>query len=110
MNNLASSTAEVGDNQTFIVSADKVLIRCEEDKDTFDSSIKLFKPDQFKRYSRIGKVVQIGDEIDKSKYPDELIGIGDRVCYDAYSGTDIKLNDIDYKVLSPDDIQAKIDN
>jgi len=102
-NELKAGAVTLEGGQVFEVRGSRVLIECESDGDTYGSGI--IKPEDYKRYSKWGTVRQIGNEC---KFND--VSIGDRVCYDCYSGQDIELNGVDFKIINPDNILCKMGN
>ncbi len=83
---------------------DRVLVRPAEKDETRKSGIII--PDTAKEKPQEGKVVAVG----KGKVTDEGkvipldVKAGDRVLYGKYSGTEIKLDDVDHLILHQDDI------
>jgi len=63
-----------------------------------------------KEKPQIGVVVAIGDDVirenETRKKLSELIKIGDRVVYAKYGGSEIKIDDEDYLLVSRNDILA----
>jgi co-chaperonin GroES (HSP10) len=91
------------DDEGIEVLGNRVLIKCEADKDTYGDS-GIVKPDQFKRYAKSGWIVAIGDDVKL----DELgIDVKDRMFYDCYSGVDIDINGISHKFIHIDNLMSK---
>jgi chaperonin GroES len=88
---------------------DRILVEPAEEKETKKGGIII--PDSAKEKPTEGIVVALGtgktDDSGK-KVPFE-VKKGDRVLVSKYGGTEIKLNDKDYKILSADDILAIIE-
>ncbi len=83
---------------------DRVLVRPAEKEEIKRSGIII--PDTAKEKPQEGKVVAVG----KGKVTDEgkvlpmEVKAGDRILYGKYSGTEIKMDDVDYLILHQDDI------
>jgi len=88
---------------------DRILVEPAEEKEIKKGGIII--PDSAKEKPTEGIVVALGtgktDDSGK-KVPFE-VKKGDRVLVSKYGGTEIKLNDKDYKILSADDILAIIE-
>jgi len=70
----------------------------------------IYLPDNAKEKPQVGEVVQIGPgkrNDDGSRSPLE-VGVGDKVLYSKYAGTDIKLGGDDYVLLTEKDILAVV--
>ena len=88
---------------------DRILVEPAEEKEVKKGGIII--PDTAKEKPTEGIVVALGTgKIDDNgkKVPFE-VKKGDRVLVSKYGGTEIKLNDKDYKILSTDDILAIIE-
>ena len=99
------SGVKAGDNDSFEIAPNKVLIECEQDKEVFDSAIKLYKAETYKRYSKCGIVKQVGKDVVL-----EDCKVGDKVYYDAYAGTDVDFGGREFKIILPDHILCKVEN
>ncbi len=87
---------------------DHVVIKVETAKETVKSGIVL--PDSAKEKPQQGTVVAVGSGVtldNGTKLPLE-VKEGDKVVYSKYSGNEIKLDDVEYVVLSQHDILAII--
>jgi chaperonin GroES len=88
---------------------DRILVEPAEEREVKKGGIII--PDSAKEKPTEGIVVALGtgktDDSGK-KIPFE-VKKGDRVLVSKYGGTEIKLNDKDYKILSSDDILAIIE-
>ncbi len=88
---------------------DRVLVEPVEEKEVKKGGIII--PDTAKEKPQEGIVRVLGTgktDDDGKKVPFE-VKVGDRVLVSKYGGTEIKLNDKDYKILSADDILAIIE-
>ncbi len=81
---------------------DRVLVQIEKTESKTASGIII--PDTAQEKTQIAVVVAIGDDSDKIK-----VKVKQRVMYDKYAGTQIKLDGEDHLILKADDIIAIID-
>jgi chaperonin GroES len=61
----------------------------------------LFIPETAKEKPQTGEVIAVGDEQDEIK-----VRVGQKVLFPKYSGTEIKLNNVDHLIMDADDILA----
>lgn len=101
-NDLYGAAVSLGEGQSFHVENNRLLIECIKDKDVYDSTIFLIKPETAKMYARTGYIRQIGDDV-KSDYP---FIIGSKVHYLPYEGVDLDLDGKDMKILIPENLLA----
>jgi len=80
---------------------DRVLVKVEEAETKTASGI--FIPQTAQEKTQTGVVVEIGDDKDAIK-----VKTGDKVMYDKYVGTTIKLEGEDHLILQASDILAVI--
>jgi len=88
---------------------DRVLVEPAEAKEVKKGGIII--PDTAKEKPTEGIVVALGTgktDDNGKKVPFE-VKVGDRVLVSRYGGTEIKLNDKEYKILGSDDILAVVD-
>uniref|UniRef100_A0A7C3RKP1 Co-chaperonin GroES n=1 Tax=Dictyoglomus thermophilum TaxID=14 RepID=A0A7C3RKP1_DICTH len=80
---------------------DRVLVKVIKEEEKTPTGIIL--PDVAKEKPQIAEVIEVGD--------DETIKVkkGDKIIFAKYSGTEIKVDDEDYLILSKGDILAKIE-
>ena len=81
--------------------ADRVLVKTEKTESKTASGIII--PDTAQEKTQIAVVIAVGDDKEKIKVKD-----GDRIMYDKYSGTNIKIDGEDHLILKADDIIAII--
>jgi chaperonin GroES len=87
---------------------DRVLVEPIEEKEVKKGGIII--PDTAKEKPQEGKVVALGTgktDDDGKRIPFE-VKVGDRVLVSKYGGTEVKLNDKEYKLLNSDDVLAII--
>ena len=81
--------------------ADRVLVKTEKTEAKTASGIII--PETAQEKTQIATVAAVGDDKEKIKVKEN-----DRVMYDKYAGTAIKINGDDYLILKADDIIAII--
>lgn len=81
--------------------ADRVLVKTEKTEAKTASGIII--PDTAQEKTQIAVVVAVGDDKEKIKVKD-----GDRIMYDKYAGTSIKIEGEEHLILKADDIIAII--
>lgn len=63
-----------------------------------------------KEKPQIGEIIAIGDDVTSEKETrkplSELVKVGDKVVYSKYSGTEIKIDQEEYLIVSRNDILA----
>jgi chaperonin GroES len=82
--------------------ADRVLVKLEKNEAKTAGGIII--PDTAQEKTQEGRVVEIGDDKEVIK-----VTVGQKVMYDKYAGTQIKLNGEDYLILKMSDIIAVIE-
>ena len=81
--------------------ADRVLVKTEKTESKTASGIII--PDTAQEKTQVAVVIAVGDDKEKIKVKD-----GDRIMYDKYSGTNIKIDGEDHLILKANDIIAII--
>ncbi len=87
---------------------DRVFVKVSESEEKTAGGILL--PDTAKEKPQVGEVAQVGPgkrNEDGSRQAPE-VGVGDKVLYSKYAGTDIKLAGDEYVLLSEKDILAVV--
>ena len=89
--------------------SDRIVIKVIED--TEQTSGGIFIPDSAKEKPQKGEVVAVGlGKInDKGEREPMDVKVGDVVLYAKYAGTDIKMDGVEYKILSVKDALAVIE-
>ena len=87
---------------------DRVLIKMKEAEETTQSGIILTANSQEK--PQIAEVVEVGQgkNVD-GKLEEMAVKKGDNVIVSKYSGTEVKYEGIDYKIVNQDDILAIVE-
>lgn len=88
---------------------DRIVIKVIED--TEQTSGGIFIPDSAKEKPQKGEVVAVGQGKmnDKGEREPMDVKVGDTVLYAKYAGTDIKMDCVEYKILSIKDALAIIE-
>lgn len=88
---------------------DRIVIKVIED--TEQTSGGIFIPDSAKEKPQKGEVVAVGQGKmnDKGEREPMDVKAGDMVLYAKYAGTDIKMDGVEYKILSVKDALAIIE-
>lgn len=88
---------------------DKIVVRIIED--TEQTSGGIFIPDSAKEKPQKGEIVAIGlgKLNDKGEREPLDVKVGETVLYAKYAGTDVKMDGVEYKILSIKDALAVIE-
>lgn len=88
---------------------DRIVIKVIED--TEQTSGGIFIPDSAKEKPQKGEVVAVGEgKINEKGEREPMdVKVGDVVLYAKYAGTDIKMDGVEYKILSVKDALAVIE-
>ena len=87
---------------------DRVLVEPVEEKETKKGGIIIPDTAQEKPQEGIVRALGTGKTDDNGKKVPFEVKVGDRVLVSKYGGTEVKVNDKEYKLLSSDDILAII--
>ncbi len=80
---------------------DRVLVKMEKEGEKTKGG--LFIPETAQEKTQIASVVAVGDDKDEIK-----VKVKDRVMFDKYAGTQIKIDDEEHLILSMGDILAVV--
>ena len=85
---------------------DRIVIKVIEE--TEQTSGGIFIPDSAKEKPQKGEVVAVGEGKTNDKGEKEPMGVnvGDIILYAKYAGTDVKMDGVEYKILSIKDALA----
>ena len=88
---------------------DRIVIKVIED--TEQTSGGIFIPDSAKEKPQKGEVVAVGEGKmnDKGEREPMDVKVGETILYAKYAGTDIKMDGVEYKILSVKDALAIIE-
>ncbi|MDO4730979.1 MAG: co-chaperone GroES [Clostridia bacterium] len=88
--------------------ADRVVIKAEEAQETTKSGIVLTSAAQEK--PQIATVIAVGPGgLVDGKQVDMYVNVGDKVITGKYSGTEVKFDDQEYKIVRQSDILAIVE-
>jgi len=85
---------------------DRVLVKRIEEKEVVKGGIII--PDTAKEKPMEGEVIAVGQGkvLDAGKRSEMDVKKGDRILFEKYSGTEIKIDDVDYVIMREDEILA----
>ncbi|MCX8094842.1 MAG: co-chaperone GroES [Caldisericia bacterium] len=88
---------------------DKIIVEPEKEEEKTKSGIVL--PDTAKEKPQKGKVIAVGPGkvLDNGQRSPMEVKVGDTVIYSKYAGTEVKIEDKEYLILSDRDILAIIE-
>ncbi len=89
---------------------ERVLIKPFKEEERKVGSIII--PDTAKERPQMGEVVALGDDIEvadrKQKKLSDVLKVGDTIVYARYGGTEVKVDDQEYLLVSRSDILAVV--
>jgi chaperonin GroES len=87
---------------------DKILVERLEAEDKTAGGILL--PDSAKEKPKQGKILSVGEgkRLESGKRAPFQVKVGDRVLFTSYAGSEIKVEDKDYIIMSEDDVLAVV--
>ena len=88
---------------------DRVVLKVIDDVQQTQGGI--FIPDSTKEKPQKGEVVAVGPgkTMDSGEREPLDVKVGDKVLYAKYAGTDVKMDGVEYKILSVKDVLAVIE-
>ena len=89
---------------------DKIIVKRDEAATQTDSGI--FLPESAKDKPKQGKIIAVGNGLlnrESGEYMPFTVKKGDSVIFSSYSGTEIKIDDQDYLIMTEDDILGIVD-
>ncbi len=89
--------------------ADKIVIKVIDDVEKTSGGI--FIPDSAKEKPQKGEVIAVGPgKFNDNGTREEMdVKVADKVLFAKYSGTDVKIDEVEYKILSVKDVLAVIE-
>ena len=98
-----------GENIMIRPLGDRIVIKVIEDTEQTTGGI--FIPDSAKEKPQKGEVVAVGEGKlnDKNERQPMDVKVGDKILYAKYAGTDVKVDGVEYKILSVSDALAIIE-
>lgn len=86
---------------------DRVVIKKVETEEKTKSGIVL--PSSAKEQPQMAEIVAIGPDITNDEKKKEQVKIGDKVIFSKYSGTEVKIDDVEYTILKLNDVLAVVE-
>jgi chaperonin GroES len=89
---------------------DKILVKRDEPTSRTESGIYL--PETAKDKPKQGKIVAVGNGIlnkETGEYLPFSVKKGDAVIFSSYAGTEVKIDNVDYLIMTEDDILGVVD-
>ena len=88
---------------------DRIVVKRIEEKDTTQNGI--FIPDSAKEKTQQGEVIAVGKgkRLDDGTMVDLDVKVGDRILFGKYSGSEIKLDAVEYIIMREDDVLGVVD-
>jgi len=88
---------------------DRIVVELEEAEEKTQGGIVL--PDTAKEKPQRGKVIAIGSGklLDSGERAKPILKEGDRVIFGKYSGSDVKVDGKEYKILRENEVLAKLE-
>ncbi|MFZ9692195.1 MAG: co-chaperone GroES [Phycisphaerales bacterium] len=89
---------------------DKILVKRDEPTSRTESGIYL--PETAKDKPKQGKIVAVGNGILNKETGDYLpfsVKKGDSVIFSSYAGTEVKIDNVDYLIMTEEDILGVVD-
>ncbi|EKE02510.1 MAG: 10 kDa chaperonin [uncultured bacterium] len=89
--------------------ADKLVVKVTEETETTPGGI--FIPDTAREKSQKGEILAVGPGkvLENGQREDMEVKVGDKVLFSKYGGTDIKVSNVEYKILSIRDVLGVIE-
>lgn len=91
---------------------ERVLIKPIEEEEERKVGSIIIPDTASKERPQMGEVVAIGDDIVHDKETrrklSEIVSVGSKVVYAKYGGTEIKIDDVEYLIISRNDILAVV--
>lgn len=90
---------------------DKLLVKRDEPEERTESG--LYLPETSKDKPKTGTVQAVGDGALNSETGERIplsVKAGDRVIFSSYAGTEVKLGDEEFLILSEEDVLAVVDD
>jgi chaperonin GroES len=86
---------------------DRVVIKMIETEEKTKSGIVL--PSSAKEQPQMAEIVAIGPDITNDEKKKEQVKVGDRVIFSKYSGTEVKVDNVEYTILKLNDVLAVVE-
>jgi len=86
---------------------DRVVIKMIEVEEKTKSGIVL--PSSAKEQPQMAEIVAIGPDILNDEKKKEQVKVGDKVIFSKYSGTEVKVDNVEYTILKLNDVLAVVE-
>lgn len=86
---------------------DRVVIKMIETEEKTKSGIVL--PTSAKEQPQMAEIVAVGPDITNDEKKKDQVKVGDRVIFSKYSGTEVKIDDVEYTILKLNDVLAVVE-
>lgn len=86
---------------------DRVVIKKVEAEEKTKSGIVL--PNTAKEQPQMAEVIAVGADITNDEKKKDQIKVGDKVIFAKYSGTEVKMDGVEYTILKLNDILAIVE-
>jgi chaperonin GroES len=89
---------------------DRILIKRIEEKETVKGGIII--PDSAKEKPQEGEVIAVGNgrKTEEGKVIPLDVKAGDRILFGKYSGTEIKIDDVEYLIVKEDEVLGVLES
>jgi len=89
---------------------DRVVVKRVEEKEAMQGG--LYIPDSAKEKPQEGEIAAIGHgkRLEDGKVVPLEVKVGDRILFGKYSGSDIKIDGVEYMIMREDEILGILDN
>lgn len=86
---------------------DRVVIKMIETEEKTKSGIVL--PSSAKEEPQMAEIVAIGPDITNDEKKKDQVKIGDKVIFSKYSGTEVKVDDVELTIIKLSDVLAVVE-
>lgn len=86
---------------------DRVVIKMIEVEEKTKSGIVL--PSSAKEQPQMAEIVAIGPDILNDEKKKDQVKVGDKVIFSKYSGTEVKVDNVEYTILKLNDVLAIVE-
>ncbi|WP_077369657.1 co-chaperone GroES [Anaerosalibacter sp. Marseille-P3206] len=86
---------------------DRVVIKMIEVEEKTKSGIVL--PSSAKEQPQMAEIVAIGPDILNDEKKKDQVKVGDKVIFSKYSGTEVKVDNVEYTILKLNDVLAVVE-
>ena len=89
---------------------DKILVKRLDAEEKTKGGIVL--PDNAKEKPKEGKVIAVGNGklLDSGERAKPQVNVGDKVIFNSYAGTEVKVEGVEHLIMNEDDLLAIVEN